>query len=66
MWPQGLEAFFVQFVPHFLSMTATVVGIILSSVLIFNHWQKGKLEREKLRLEIDAANEEAERHGEQG
>ena len=55
----GLEAFFVQYVPWLLSMSATVVGIILSVVLIMNHWQKGKLEREKLRLEIEKANQDA-------
>ncbi len=55
----GLEAFFIQFVPQLLSMTATVVGIVLSIVLIINHWQKGKLEREKLKLEIEKAHEEA-------
>lgn len=55
----GLEAFFIQFVPQLLSMTATSVGIILSIVLIINHWQKGKLEREKLKLEIEKAHEDA-------
>lgn len=51
----GLEAIFLQYVPQFLSMGATCVGIVLSVVLIHNHWKKGKLERQKLQLEIDAA-----------
>lgn len=36
-----------------LSEIATVVGIILSSVLIYTHWRKGRIEYEKTRLEID-------------
>lgn len=55
----GLEALFIQVIPQLLSMTATVVGIILSIVLIINHWQKGRLEREKLKLEIEKAHEDA-------
>lgn len=38
--------------PTYLGPIATVIGIVLSSVLIYNHVKKGRLERKKLKLEI--------------
>lgn len=44
---------------------ATLVGIILSSVLIYTHWRKGRIEYKKTQLEIKLLmDKEAERNRE--
>ena len=39
-------------IPNDIGKLATVVGIILSSVLIYTHSRKGRIEYEKTQLEI--------------
>jgi hypothetical protein len=36
-----------------LSEIATLVGIVLSCVLIYTHWRKGRADYEKAQLEIE-------------
>ena len=42
-----------------LSEVATIVGIILSCVLIYTHLRKGRIEYEKTRLEIKILEQKA-------
>lgn len=45
---------------------ATIVtfsGAVLSLVLAWNHWKRGKLERSKLRLELELLKRELENNG---
>jgi hypothetical protein len=42
----------VEMIPNDIGKLATVVGIVLSSVLIYTHLRKGRAETEKLQLEI--------------
>jgi hypothetical protein len=39
-------------IPDDIGKLATLIGILLSSVLIYTHWRKGRIEYEKTRLEI--------------
>ena len=57
----GLEALLFKFIPQGLSMTATLLGIILSIVFIINNWQRGKLERTKLVLDSEHGRLENEK-----
>lgn len=46
---------FLEWIPGDIGKLATVVGIALSTILIINHYRRGKvigLEQEKLKLEI--------------
>lgn len=53
---------FLDWIPTDIGKLATLVGIVLSSVLIYTHWRKGRIEYEKTRLEILVLKErEAER-----
>lgn len=53
---------FLDLIPNEVGKLATVVGIILSSVLIYTHWRKGRIEYKKTQLEIIILMEkEAER-----
>lgn len=52
----------LDIIPNDIGKLATVVGIILSSVLIYTHWRKGRIEYKKTQLEILILKEkEAER-----
>jgi len=42
----------LDLIPNDIGKLATLIGIILSSVLIYTHWRKGRIEYEKTRLEI--------------
>jgi len=42
----------LEYIPDDIGKLATVVGVILSIVLIYSHIKKGRLERRKLELEI--------------
>ena len=42
----------LELIPDDIGKLATVVGIILSSVLIYTHWRKGRIEYKKTQLEI--------------
>ncbi len=53
---------FLDLIPNDIGKLATLVGIILSSVLIYTHWRKGRIEYKKTQLEIAILMEkEAER-----
>ena len=53
---------FLDLIPNDIGKLATLVGIILSSVLIYTHWHKGRIEYKKTQLEIAILMEkEAER-----
>ena len=53
---------FLDLIPNDVGKLATLVGIILSSVLIYTHWRKGRIEYKKTQLEIAILMEkEAER-----
>jgi len=43
----------MAWIPEALGYTATVIGIVLSSVMINNQWHNGKAERKKTRLETE-------------
>jgi len=43
----------MDWIPEALGYTATTIGIILSSVMIYNQWHNGKAERKKTHLETD-------------
>ena len=43
----------MEWIPEVLGYTATTIGIILSSVMIYNQIRNGKSEREKTGLETD-------------
>jgi predicted site-specific integrase-resolvase len=50
-----------DWVPN-LGELATIIGIVLSIVLIYTHWRKGRIEYKKTQLEITILMEkEAER-----
>lgn len=49
-------------IPNDIGKLATLIGIVLSLVLIYTHWRRGRIEYEKTRLEIAILKErEAER-----
>lgn len=53
---------FLDVIPNDIGKLATLVGIVLSTVLIYTHWRKGRIEYEKTQLEILVLKEkEAER-----
>lgn len=43
----------LDWIPNDIGKVATLVGIVLSLVLIWNHWRKGRNEEKKNRLEIE-------------
>jgi len=47
----------LDLIPNDIGKLATVVGIILSTVLIYTHWRKGRIEYEKTKLEITILKE---------
>lgn len=52
----------LNLIPNDIGKLATLVGIILSIVLIYTHWRKGRIEYKKTQLEINILMEkEAER-----
>lgn len=52
----------LEMIPNDIGKLATLIGIILSVVLIYTHLRKGRIEYEKVRLEIIILKEkEAER-----
>lgn len=52
----------LEMIPNDIGKLATLTGIILSTVLIYTHFRKGRIEYEKTRLEILILKEkEAER-----
>lgn len=53
---------FLDLIPNEIGKLATLVGIVLSLVLIYTHWRKGRIEYTKTQLEIMILMEkEAER-----
>lgn len=51
-----------NWIPSDIGKVATVVGILLSLVLIYTHWRKGRAEHRKIMMEIDVlAERERER-----
>ena len=42
----------LDLIPDDIGKLATLIGIILSSVLIYTHWRKGRIEYMKTQLEI--------------
>ena len=42
----------LDLIPDDIGKLATLIGIILSSVLIYTHWRKGRIEYKKTQLEI--------------
>lgn len=54
----------LDLIPDDIGKLATLVGIVLSVVLIYTHWRKGRIEYKKTQLEILILKEkEAERIG---
>lgn len=52
----------LDWIPDGIGKLATLVGIVLSLVLIYTHWRKGRIEYRKTLLEIKILEEkEAER-----
>lgn len=52
----------LEAIPDDIGKLATLVGIVLSSVLIRSHWRKDRIEYKKTRLEISILKKkEAER-----
>lgn len=51
----------LDLIPNDIGKLATLVGIVLSTVLIYTHWCKGRIEYKKTQLEILILKEEAER-----
>ena len=52
----------LEMIPNDIGKAATLVGMVLSSVLIYTHFRKGRIEYEKTHLEILILKEkEAER-----
>lgn len=51
----------LNWIPDDIGKLATLVGIILSVVLIWNHWRKGRNEERKNRLEIEMLELQLER-----
>ncbi len=43
---------FLDVIPNDIGKLATLVGIVLSSTLIYTHWRKGRIEYQKTQLEI--------------
>lgn len=53
---------FLDLIPNEIGKLATLIGIVLSLVLIYTHWRKGRIEYKKIQLEILILKEkEAER-----
>lgn len=51
-----------EWIPADVGKLATVAGILLSIVLIYTHWRKGRIEYRKIKMEIDVlAEKERER-----
>ncbi len=48
---------FLDIIPNDIGKLATLVGIALSAVLIYTHIRKGRLEYQKIQLEIDQLRE---------
>ncbi len=48
---------FLDLIPNDIGKLATLVGIALSAVLIYTHIRKGRLEYQKIQLEIDQLRE---------
>lgn len=51
----------LDLIPNDIGKLATVVGIILSVVLIFNHLKKGYIEHKKIELEVEILKERLRR-----
>jgi len=43
----------MAWIPEVLGYTATTIGIILSSIMIYNQWHNGKAERKKTHFETE-------------
>ncbi len=43
----------MSWIPELLGYTATIIGIILSTIMIYNQLQNGRIERNKTRLETE-------------
>lgn len=43
----------MAWIPEVLGYTATTIGILLSSVMIYNQWHNGKAERKKTYFETE-------------
>ncbi len=52
----------LDLIPSDIGKLATVIGIILSSVLIFTHIRKGAIEYRKTKLEIKILEEKAKKY----
>jgi len=57
----GISLSWLDVIPNDIGKLATVVGILLSCVLIYTHMRKGRLEYEKVRLELKLMREKEER-----
>lgn len=52
----------LEWIPNEIGKLATLVGIVLSLVLIYTHWRNGRIEYQKTQLEIAILKEkEADR-----
>jgi len=43
----------MEWIPEVLGYTATSIGIVLSSIMIYNQWHNGKAERKKTHFETE-------------
>ena len=56
----GLAAI-LDLIPNNIGKLATLVGVVLSLVLIYTHWRKGRIEYKKIQLEIDLLKKNQEK-----
>ena len=50
----------MDFIPDDIGKLASVLGIVLTTILIINHWRMGAMQRENLRLENERLIRELE------
>lgn len=58
----GLSTYF-KVIPEVCGVVASLFGIVLSTVLIYDRIKKGILERKKLRMEIESLERELKKGG---
>jgi len=53
----------LDLIPDEIGKLASVVGIVLSVVLIYTHWRKGRADVEKTRLEVELLKRQIDGRG---
>ena len=52
----------LDYISSYVGTVATLVGIVLSLVLIYTHWRNGRAEYNKTKLEIELLKRERDGH----